>query len=63
MDCIHEWNITSPLRLIVSRPEIDWMGAIIPTPPTLLPVEFCHVCGVLRIPLEAARAAADEART
>jgi len=47
-ECQHEWITTSRLRLVIDD-ESAMLASIIPMPPTLMQVEFCGVCGALRL--------------
>lgn len=46
--CAHDWNETSALNLVVSTPH-DFIAAIIPTPPRTVPVDYCRLCGSIRL--------------
>lgn len=50
-ECEHDWNGTSKLRIVVSE-ERDLFASIIPVAPTLCPIEFCRICGTLRLSAE-----------
>jgi hypothetical protein len=64
--CDHSWNATSRLRLLI---EVDdaWMGSVFPTPPDVVPIDYCRQCGLIRLnaailqALRAAELAASEA--
>lgn len=48
-ECNHDWNVTSNLRLVVED-EHYWMGALVPSTPHVLQIDFCRLCGLIRLP-------------
>lgn len=50
LTCTHGWNTASGLRLVVEQTPMELMCAnIFPMPPSTQPVDYCRLCGALRL--------------
>lgn len=51
MDCDHDWNTASALRLVIESYRDVVVANLFPRPPTMIPADYCRSCGLVRLRL------------